>query len=232
MSATDELLKLLKEQEFEHYRHEVPAEEDCVAFYDGNRWHDCWESVDGEVNVTFSMTPQEAIAATVGRGTCHKVLDFDGTAWICSECGEHIGPRRWNFCPKLRKAGGGRMSNFKERNEHFARGMTDAQVSYIEAERAVCDLEAENAELREQMERLIALLRNDCDIDASWDGLRRFWSIELTEGGCLMRDRACKAEAENAKLRELLDFALPIAMYAASTEEGDRIRELMREVAE
>ena len=32
-------------------------------------------------------------------GTCHKVLDFDGTAWICSECGEHIGPRRWNFCP-------------------------------------------------------------------------------------------------------------------------------------
>lgn len=41
------------------------------------------------------------------------------------------------------------MSDFKERNEHFARAMTDAQVSYIEAERAVCDLEAENAELRE-----------------------------------------------------------------------------------
>ena len=69
------------------------------------------------------------------------------------------------------------MSNFKERNEHFARAMTDAQVSYIEAERAACDL-----------------------------------------------------EAENQKLRELLDFALPIAMYAASTEEGDRMRELMREV--
>lgn len=38
--------------------------------------------------------------------------------------------------------------------------------------------------------------------------------------------------AENAKLRELLDFALPIAMYAASTEEGDRMRELMREIGE
>lgn len=36
--------------------------------------------------------------------------------------------------------------------------------------------------------------------------------------------------AENANLRKLLDFALPIAMYAASTEEGDRMRELMREV--
>lgn len=41
------------------------------------------------------------------------------------------------------------MSDFKERNEHFARAMTDAQVSYIEAERAACDLEAENAKLRD-----------------------------------------------------------------------------------
>lgn len=43
-------------------------------------------------------------------------------------------------------------------------------------------------------------------------------------------DRFARLKAENAALRELLDFALPIAMYAASTEEGDRIRELMREV--
>ena len=63
---------------------------------------------------------------------------------------------------------------------------------------------AEYAKLREQMERLVTLLRVDCDIDASWDGLRRFWSIGLTENGCLMRDRACKAEVENAKLREEL----------------------------
>lgn len=68
-------------------------------------------------------------------------------------------------------------------------------------------LQAENAKLREQMERLVTLLRVDCDIDASWDGLRRFWSIGLTEDGCLMRDRACKAEAENAKLRELVRIA-------------------------
>ena len=51
---------------------------------------------------------------------------------------------------------------------------------------------------------LIDELRDTWDIDASWDGLRRFWSIGLTEDGCLMRDRACKAEAENAKLRELV----------------------------
>lgn len=69
MTAVDELLKLLKEQGIEHYRHEAPAE-DCIAFFDGNIWHDCWESVDGGINVTFSMTPEQAIAATVGRGTC------------------------------------------------------------------------------------------------------------------------------------------------------------------
>ena len=68
----------------------------------------------------------------------------------------------------------------------------------------VGELEAENEKLREQMERLVTLLRVDCDINASWDGLRRFWNIGLTEDGCLMRDRACKAEAENAKLRELV----------------------------
>ena len=50
----------------------------------------------------------------------------------------------------------------------------------------------------------MTLLRVDCDIEASWDGLRKFWSIELTKGGVLMRDRACKAEAENAKLLELV----------------------------
>ena len=61
----------------------------------------------------------------------------------------------------------------------------------------------ENAKLREQTELLVTLLRNDCDIEASWDGLRKLWYIGLTESGCLMRDRACKAEAENAKLREL-----------------------------
>lgn len=70
-------------------------------------------------------------------------------------------------------------------------------------------LEAENTKLREQMERLVTLLRADCDIEASWDGLRKFWSIGLTEDGCLMRDRACKAEAESAKLRELVERLQP-----------------------
>ena len=99
------------------------------------------------------------------------------------------------------------MTSWEQRNADFCNAQTDAQMAYIEAEREVDRLQTENAKLREQMERLVTLLRVDCDIDASWDGLRRFWSIGLTEDGCLMRDRACKAEAENAKLRELVRIA-------------------------
>ena len=65
--------------------------------------------------------------------------------------------------------------------------------------RALCDMianresdltesKAENAKLREQMERLVTLLRVDCDIDASWDGLRRFWYVRLTDEGVRKRD--------------------------------------------
>jgi len=84
-------------------------------------------------------------------------------------------------------------------------GSINYELEHFPACKNVADLQEvleENAKLREQMERLVTLLRVDCDIDASWDGLRRFWSIGLTEDGCLMRDRACKAEAENAKLRD------------------------------
>ena|GEM_PF-3746552 len=80
------------------------------------------------------------------------------------------------------------------------RDIHDERIDYAAMKAA--ELQAENEKLREQTELLITLLRNDCDIEASWDGLRKFWSIGLTESGCLMRDRACKAEAENAKLRE------------------------------
>lgn len=94
----------------------------------------------------------------------------------------------------------------------------------------ICDLEAENAKLREQTELLVTLLRNDCDIEASWDGLRKFWYIGLTESGCLMRDRACKAEAENAKLRELVLRLWDAALHPETFGDGTSLRQAMREL--
>lgn len=97
--------------------------------------------------------------------------------------------------------------------------------------REAADMLDEHAKLREQTELLVTLLRNDCDIEASWDGLRKFWYIGLTESGCLMRDRACKAEADNAKLRELVDELWALAYgYAPMESELDAARDMMREL--
>ena len=61
-------------------------------------------------------------------------------------------------------------------------------------------------------DELIESLRRDWDIEASWDGLRRFWYVGLTDEGVRKRDEreatlgraTCEVEAENAKLRELV----------------------------
>ena len=92
-SATEILRHLLDEQGLEWREHEAPAT-DCIAFFDGNGWHDCWESTGSEVNVTFSMTPAQAIAATLGSSnctnserteTCHD--EGDPSDFCCSACG-------------------------------------------------------------------------------------------------------------------------------------------------
>lgn len=109
MSELDQLRELLIAKGMEYREHEAPAT-DCIAFFDGNGWHDCWESVDGEVNVTFSMTPAQAIAATLGRGTCKPILNSEYkhapyiNDWIvCSACGTRLAERFgivWQrYCP-------------------------------------------------------------------------------------------------------------------------------------
>lgn len=107
MSATDELRRMLDERgvEWGNIRNDGSESdyltewqfEGIQSYAVATEW-----AVGGGLSLEthrHHLTPEQAIAATVWRGTCHKVLDFDGTAWICSECGEHIGPRRWNFCP-------------------------------------------------------------------------------------------------------------------------------------
>ena len=48
----------------------------------------------------------------------------------------------------------------------------------------------------------------------------------------MLHDENKALKAENAKLRELLDYVTPIAWYAASERERDRMRELGAEVEE
>lgn len=50
------------------------------------------------------------------------------------------------------------MSEFKQRSHDFSKGMVDAQFAYIEAERRVIDLEAENDKLCELVEKMARAL--------------------------------------------------------------------------
>lgn len=74
-------------------------------------------------------------------------------------------------------------------------------------------------------------LREDLEFERSENG----WAREfLTRMGQKCGTKDCpslvayvaKLEAENAKLREQVDYMTPIAWYAASERERDRMREL------
>lgn len=114
MSAIEDLRRMLDEQGMGSYTHEAPAAV-CLAFFDGKRWHDCWESTGGEVNVTFSMTPEQAIAAALGLRTCqaaetdrYRVRTEDTGCPLtvhvmeCGECGGTYGyvTGGYEYCPR------------------------------------------------------------------------------------------------------------------------------------
>ena len=74
MTDIEKLCRILDERGVKWREHEAPAT-DCIAFFDGNGWHDCWESADGEINVTFSMTPEQAITATIEKEALERRVD-------------------------------------------------------------------------------------------------------------------------------------------------------------
>jgi hypothetical protein len=70
---------------------------------------------------------------------------------------------------------------------------------------------------------------SDCGENDQWN----YWYQRLHKAHDAAVDRVTETQrAENAKLRELVDYMTPIALYAASERERDRMRELGIEVAE
>ena len=106
MTATDELRRMLDERGVE-WRQSVNML-GCIF----TRWYSslfsdevvAMENGDGELELfSHLMTPEQAIEATLGRGTCKSVDKTDPAVWfVCSECGygrdgiEFV-PR---YCPK------------------------------------------------------------------------------------------------------------------------------------
>ena len=75
---------------------------------------------------------------------------------------------------------------WEQRNADFCKAQTDAQMAYIEAEREVDQLQAENARLRELCADLYAEMitySNAPNYNASvWAPKLREWGVEVDHG--------------------------------------------------
>lgn len=96
-SATDELRHLLDERGVEHYDGTECTLWDYEQTSESTGCYRCSadEIRDGFVNVWMHhLTPEQAVEATLGRGTCH-VAAFG----FCSECGARMDGIYQHYCP-------------------------------------------------------------------------------------------------------------------------------------
>lgn len=112
MTATDELRRLLDERGVE-YKLSAWSYGSAVWWRDSSGT--LWRAHDNENDdlLSFyaynSITPEQAIDATLGRGTCHAVWEADAMTedervgeYVCSECGETFNDGHGEFpryCP-------------------------------------------------------------------------------------------------------------------------------------
>ena len=97
MTATDELRRLLDERGVEHY----DGTKSTLWGYDsynevtGIYRYSADETSEGYMHVRlWHATPEQAVEATLGRGTCH-VAAFGS----CSECGARLDGIYQRYCP-------------------------------------------------------------------------------------------------------------------------------------
>ena len=110
MTTTERLRKLLDKRGVEHVDHE----DNATWWSNGNVECAYIQGMSDELgHLSFIASPEQAIEATLDRGTCAKVREWEGDpcgggGWVlvCSECDEFLandgedgkfdGP---NFCP-------------------------------------------------------------------------------------------------------------------------------------
>ena len=85
VTATDELRRLLDERGVEWIHGRLSSE--STAWLDGNVAVVADEYGDGLLLVERKMTPEQAIEATLGRGTCRNISPKLGNGeFTCEEC--------------------------------------------------------------------------------------------------------------------------------------------------
>lgn len=107
MTATEELRALLNERGVE-WSATVGASGTIWTHWDafnGHRVH-AMDNEDGTVEIfgEWDVTPEQAIAATLGVGTCHITDNGPwGYPYVCSACGASFDPDvnngEFNYCP-------------------------------------------------------------------------------------------------------------------------------------
>lgn len=107
MSATDELRRLLDERGMEHY----DGVESTLWLKDDHGYRaSADELTSGRMSVhIWCETPEQAVEATLGRGTCRRRPHINLTVgdnfltksgWDCSECGCRLNlPVIARYCP-------------------------------------------------------------------------------------------------------------------------------------
>ena len=197
MSATDELRRMLDERGVEYETDDRNGLRETI-------WCDTAVfQLSPTAKMTMIVTPEQAIAATLGSDReselqsalnkaagnwakaddrLRKALSFM-RIWISEDA--HIGESELSAA--FEKAEGLRKLDAIESAITATLGSgTCAQCAkdmgaYADS---LCD------PLKERVNELLRCLKNDWHICASWDGLRKFWNIELTEEGVRLRDAA------------------------------------------
>ena len=96
MTATDRLRALLDERGVEHYdgTNGTLWGKDAIGYR-----FSADELTSGRMSVhMWCETPEQAVEATLGSGTCKLTMDGTDGCFGCSECLENIPPLA-NYCP-------------------------------------------------------------------------------------------------------------------------------------
>ena len=108
MTATDELRRLLDDRGVEW-----TYGDGTVSYASDGRWFHAWAYNDGAMCVSMGyLTPEQAIEATLGRGTCRNISPKLGNdEFTCEECLARVYGsggqwfdvnwkyHKFNFCP-------------------------------------------------------------------------------------------------------------------------------------
>ena len=112
MTATEKLRAMLDERGVEWTNPNTSLRDEMTSWVANGFDYDAFEVPDGTLVLTAAhqddLTPEQAIAATLGAGTCHTTTPSDAWCFACSECGKSF-PRHElrrahnhgeiNYCP-------------------------------------------------------------------------------------------------------------------------------------